>query len=239
MVKYSVFIPCFNEEHILRKNVKSVLKALSKITSSYELVLVDDGSTDKTPEICDSLSKNRKIKCYHFEGPSRRENLLRAFKLAKGEIIAFMDADLSTGLDALPKLLDLNGYDIAVGSRYLKGSVIRRKKSRLFISYVLNLMVRVFFGSRLRDHYIGFKAFKKDVIMRLLNVTGVGVMGRKMFWDAEMLAWAQKLGYKIKEIPVKWTEGRKSALSFFKELSMIPYIARFFLKFHFSGADEN
>lgn len=233
-MKYSVFIPCYNEEQVLKENIKEVLKKLKSLNKSFELVLVDDGSTDNTPRLCDELAEQKRVRCIHYKDPSRRENLIKSFSKAKGEVIAFMDADLSTDLESLPELLDLEGHDLAVGSRYLPESELERKKDRLVISYLFNWLMNFFFRSKVTDHYIGFKAFKKEVIMELLELTGVGVEARKMFWDAEMLAWAQKKGCSIKEVPVKWEEGEKSALGLAKEASMIPYIIKFFFKYHWS-----
>src|SRR3989344_9480485 len=102
--KISLFIPVYNEEKIIEKNMQVIKKELEKITKDYEIFLVDDSSKDKTSKICKKIAKN-KIKYIRFNnGPSRRENLAEAMKQANKEIIIFLDADLATDLKYLKEL---------------------------------------------------------------------------------------------------------------------------------------
>src|SRR3989344_401086 len=105
----SVFIPCHNEEQRIEKNILLIYHALLGLKKPFELVIVDDGSTDATAQIAQAFAvKHKEIKHLYFSnGPSRRENLGKAFYSAKGNIIAFMDLDLSADLSALPRLITL------------------------------------------------------------------------------------------------------------------------------------
>ena len=144
----------------------------------------------------------------------------------KRDIIGFMDVDRSTGEEALRLAVDSlkeNKYDIVIGSRYVAGSKIKRKADRLIISKLFNTFVRIYYNSKIKDHECGFKFFKAEILKDLVNEMGINYK-RKMFWDSEMLIRAQKKKLRIREIPINWIEGTKSALSFKKELPMLKYM---------------
>jgi len=224
-----IFIPAYNEEKAIMSNINQIHSILSRKFKDFRLYLIDDGSTDKTSEI----AKNIKLKDYKYircNCPSRRENLVQS--MAKysdnNDIIGFMDADRSTGeeaLDSAIKAIEKNNYDIVIGSRYVKGSKIKRKIDRRIISFIFNNFVRLYFSSKIKDHECGFKFFKASLLKELVNEMGVN-NERKMFWDSEMLIRAQRKNLKILEVSVVWVEGPKSALSFRKELPMIKYMLK-------------
>jgi len=245
---FSLFVPCYNEENCLEINIKkihSVLKNYQKENKKFkfEIIIVNDCSKDRTKEIADRLSKIKGIRAIHYQGikPTRRENLIRSFKEAKGEIIGFTDADLSVDIRDLPKLYCAvkDERTVVVGDRYHKESIVRRTKKRFFLSKSINYLTRIFFhdwkspfdfprGSR--DHFCGFKAFSKEAILNLLKYTGIGNEQRSMWWDGEMLIYAEKLDYKIKRIPVKWIEGATTKLNPKRELMIIFYMLKLMIK---------
>ena len=245
---FSLFVPCYNEENCLETNIKkihSVLKEYQKKDKKFkfEVVIVNDCSTDKTKEIADGLSKIKEIRAIHYEGikPTRRENLIRSFKDAKGEIIGFTDADLSTDIADLPRLYNevTDENTIVIGDRYNKESVVQRSLKRWFLSKSINYLTRFFFSdwtspfsiqSGSRDHFCGFKAFHKKAILKLLEYTGIGNKQRSMWWDAEMLIYAEKLNYNIKVIPVKWVEASTTALNPKRELKIIFHMIKLMVK---------
>src|SRR3989338_6240241 len=227
--KISLFIPIYNEAGILGENVSKICSTLSKITKNFELFIVDDNSNDGSQSICRRIcKKNNKIRYLRYSnGPSRRENLAKSFKFAKGDTIAFIDMDLSTDLSHTKRLFDEieKGADISIGSRYVKGSYIKRNFSRRAVSYFYNAFLQFFFHSRIYDHQCGFKAFKRHVILDLVKEMGYDKKFiRGWFWDAELLLRAQKKPYKIVEFPVKWHYGKTSTFDLKRELKMISYI---------------
>lgn len=229
--KISLFVPVYNEKSILYANIKRVLGNIKKITDDFEIIIVDDNSSDNSPTIGKKIS--RKIKKVHYlrynVGPSRRENLAKSFKKAKGDIIAMFDIDLSVDIRGIARLFKEieDGADISIGSRYIKRSYIKRTITRGIISYFYNLFMRIYFKSRIYDHQCGFKAFRKDVIFDLIEDMGYdSKFIRGWFWDAELLIRAQKKSYKIAEFPVKWVHGLKSEFNIKKELKMVPYVLR-------------
>lgn len=241
---YSVFIPCYNEERRLAANVKTAYRALERFTDSFTLTVVDDSSTDGTEAAGRALEQELpRFRYLLMEGgPSRRENLASALAQTKGDIVAFMDLDLSTDLSALPDLLKNvdSGADIVIGSRYIPGARIKRKIDRQIISIIFNTGIRILFRTGIKDHECGFKAWKRDVIRSLVKELGYDRTGdRSVFWDTEMLVRARMRGYKIKEIPVTWTEGPKSALRFKREKRMVGYIIRLWFRIHDGRVGSN
>lgn len=227
----SLFIPIYNEDRIISGHISKILDAMKKIGRKFEIILVDDNSSDNSGKICRKIaSNNKKIRYIRYEkGPSRRENLSLSFKKAKFDAIAFMDADLSTDIVYLQRLLSEidNGADISTGSRYARGSYIKRTWLRAAISYMYNFFIRMCFNSKILDHQCGFKAFRKEVILDLAKDMGYdSKFLRGWFWDAELLIRAQKKNYKIVEFPVKWKHGQKSEFDFRRELKLIPYMLR-------------
>ena len=220
-----IFIPCYNEEKAIEKNTKKVYEILSSKFKNFKLYVIDDGSKDKTSEILKRL-KLKNFVYVRCNGPSRRENLVQSMcrYSNNNDLIGFMDADRSTGEEALDLAIKAieNNYDIVIGRRYVKGAKIKRKLDRRIISFLFNLSVRIYFNSKIRDHECGFKFFKAKILKDLVKEMGINYE-RKMFWDSEMLVRAQRNKLKILEIPVAWVEGPKSALTFKKELPMIKY----------------
>jgi len=191
----------------------------------FNIYIVDDASSDRTKSIGKSLAgKNPKIIYVRFErGPSRRENLALAFKKSKNEVIVLMDIDLSVNLRYLQKILEKieKGSHISTGSRYM-GINAKRTLSRKIISIVYNKFIRVYFGSKIKDHQCGFKAFRREVLLEVLKDMGYDKsMKRGWFWDAELLIRAQNKGYKVSEVPVHWSAGEQSSFNFKREMRML------------------
>ena len=233
--KISIFIPVFNEERIIDRDIRTVDYIVRKLPTEYEIFIVNDSSKDKTKIIAQKIEQtNRKVKLLNYEsGPTRRENLAQSFKRANGDIIAFVDVDLIASLRFLPDLINqiILGYDITTGSRYVSGAKIKRKPFRLIISLIYNACIRFLFRTHIHDHLCGFKAFKKDVILKLMEEINYDkFLTRGIFWDTELLIRARRHGYKIKEIPIWWSERKKSALYFKRELKTIGYIFKFIIK---------
>jgi hypothetical protein len=225
----AILLPVFNEEEIIEKNVAIVMEACQKLPYRYSLYLIDYGSTDGTSQRCQEACRRYSplFKYFRYEnGPSRRENLAKSFALATEEIIVFMDTDLSVHPDNLPALLHplTEGYDVVTGSRYV-GITSKRKFRRLMISKTYNFFLQTYFKSAINDHQCGFKAFKREKVLPLLQLMGYDTsLTRGWFWDAELFLRAQQAQCRIKEIPVEWTDIQKSSFRWRRELQMLRYI---------------
>jgi glycosyltransferase AglD len=225
--KISVFLPVLNEEGILEKSVHGIHGFLKKESERFEIFIVDDGSSDATPKVARRLCTEGETRYIRFEkGHSKRENLARSFLESSGDVVMYIDADMAANITTLPRLTDdMKNYDVIIGSRYVKGSKVKRKFWRKTISIFYNAFIRIIFRSKISDHQCGFKIFRRKALLSLLSEMGYDrSLKRGWFWDAEILIRAQRWHFRIKEIPVNWSEGGKSSFHVCKELGMIPYV---------------
>ena len=217
-VTVTVVFPAYNEADELQNAVDQVIQALNEFARSYEIIIAEDGSTDGTDKIAETLAEKYPfVKHIHGEKRLGRGAALKnAFKQSRGEVLVYMDLDLATDLKHLKALVDAvesEGYDFATGSRMLQESQVKRSGTRNIASKTYNFMVRAVLGSKLKDHQCGFKAFRREPLMQLLDEVGAN----HWFWDTEILVRAHRKGYRIKEIPVSWTGGRETKVRLFKD----------------------
>ena len=229
--KISLFIPVYNMKNMINRNIKMAFYTLTKSRYTFEIFIVDDNSTDKSSRyarvinrVSHNSSQSIRYLFYH-QGPSRRENLARSFYQATGDIICFIDADLSCDISFLVKAIHLlrsSDVDIVIGSRYIEGARARRRLMRKALSFVYNSVIRMLFKSKIKDHQCGLKVFKKSTIMPIIDTMGYDEkFSRGWFWDAELLIRAQKAGCKIIEMPVDWHYADKSTFDFTRELKCL------------------
>jgi glycosyltransferase involved in cell wall biosynthesis len=219
--RFSIVIPCFNEEARIRQTLRVTVDYLTANAPDSELIVVNDGSTDATAAIARKILSETNIATRLLENfPNRGKGAaVRSGLLAASEPIGlFSDADLSTPIEETPKLIEpiANGeVDIAFGSRALDRSLIgihqpwrREQGGRVF-----NLLVRVATGLPFWDTQCGFKAFRLDVCRPILDAARVNGFA----FDVELLYLAQRAGLRIREIPVRWNHAEGSKVSFFKD----------------------
>jgi len=208
----SIILPAYNEADKIEVAVKRVAEFAGEI-DEFEIIIAEDGSTDGTDLIAKELANRYDfVKHLHSdEREGRGKALKRAFKLAEGDVIIYMDVDLSTDLSHLREFVKAikDGYGIAIASRFLKDSKVERSFLRSLLSRVYNILVRFLLSSNVRDHQCGFKAFNRDVILDLVE----DVRDDHWFFDTELLILAQRKGIRIKEIPVRWRESGSSKVS--------------------------
>ncbi len=213
----SIIVPAYNEQRRLPKTLSSIDSYLRKQPYEYEILVVNDGSKDKTAEVVEDLKvkiKNLRLvdnKENHGKGFVVRQGLLEA----KGEYRLFTDADNSTSIDQVEKMWPevKKGYDIVIGSRDLKESIIavpqtwiRRRLGDLF-----NLFTQVTCGLwGIWDAQCGFKIFTKEAVEKIFPKCKIN----RFAFDPEILVIAKKLGFKIKEIPVVWINEPESRVKF-------------------------
>jgi glycosyltransferase involved in cell wall biosynthesis len=206
--KVSVILPIYNEERILERNVKRLTKVLERSLDDFEVIISEDGSTDRTPEIAKSLKTENVRILQNRKRMGKGAAIKNAASYAKGNVIIFMDADLASNPEHVKDLVELmsHGASIVIGSRYLKGSRANRNLIRYFASKSFNWLVRVMLGSGLSDHQCGFKAFRKDDVLPVIN----SIEDERWFWDTEFLVRAQRNGLKVAEVPIEWEEAADS-----------------------------
>lgn len=200
-------MPAHNEALQIEKCVREVNHAASSLSSSYEIIVSEDGSTDGTDAILNGLLHS--IPNMSFQHSPIRlgkgKAIKNALSSARGEIIVFMDTDLATSLSCLPQIVKkVKQYGgLAIGSRHVNGSRVNRRLSRTFFSLAYNMFVRLLFFDGVRDHQCGFKAMHYDVVETMKDVRSSG-----FFFDTEMILRCKKSGFPVNEVGVEWSEKR-------------------------------
>jgi glycosyltransferase involved in cell wall biosynthesis len=210
----SVIIPAFNEEkNFERGALKEVQEYLSTQDYNYEVVLVDDGSEDKTNSLLNSFVKNKQQwRLVAIPHQGKYKAIKKGIETAQGSLILFTDFDQSTPLSEAEKLLDAveDGKEIAIGSREIPGA---EREQEPFYRHLMgkgfNLMVRMITGLPYADTQCGFKVFEKDAIKEIIKKVVVAEKRQVAdaytgAFDVEILYLAEKMGYQTIEIPVKW-----------------------------------
>ncbi len=224
----TVVIPVFNEQERIASTLYAIKDYLSQQHYSSEVLIIDDGSNDLTSEIV------KVVDIYGEEVKSQKAGLLvenvknigKGYSIAKGlligegEVLVFTDADSSTPIGEIEKLLcRINeGYDIVIGSRNLNEStVLQRPGLRTFTSKAFNLIATALGLISVSDSQCGFKAYKRKCARDI--ATRQKTNG--YCFDIEHLHMAEKLGYKIAEVPVHWIHENGSTISLLSDsLSM-------------------
>ena len=201
----SIILPAYNEEKFLEYCINETIKTANFENISYEIIIVENGSIDKTFKIAQKLSKKfSSVEAVHLDKPGFLAAVKKGFYLAKGSVVVHIDVDLSTDMSHFKELLKYSKeYDVVTGSRYLEKSLAKRSFGRLFLSKAFNFfLINCLLGSKIKDNNCGFRAIKKDVGVQLFdeveNFTGFG--------NVELIVLAQRMGFSIKEFPVKWKE---------------------------------
>lgn len=215
-IKVDIVIPVYNEEYILEKSIEILRDYLIKnFKYDWSIIIVDNASIDRTLEKASKLSKKYSdVKVIYLDKKGRGGALRRAWLESDADILSYMDVDLSTKLDAFPKLIDAianEGYDIATGSRLIKGSKTRRSLKREVLSRGYNLIVKLFLSTKFSDAQCGFKAISKKVAREIISK----IKDNVWFFDTELLVLAEKKGFKIKDIPVEWLEDEDSRVQLY------------------------
>ena len=211
----SIIIPAYNEAKKIREDIGHLYGYLNRQSFSFEVIVVDDGSTDETYTILQSFEKQYKnlhiIHCPQNRGKGHA--IRTGVGAANGEIIFFADAGTCVPYFETNKGIHLlrNGYDIAIGSRALSNSkiVLAQPRYRQIGSKVFNIFARSLMGVHtIQDLQCGFKFFKRAAAMAIFPTNTIN----GMMFDLETLLKAQKLGYKIKEFPVTWKNDPETKL---------------------------
>lgn len=216
----SIVIPAYNESERMKAPLAAVLEYISG--KPIEVIVVDDGSSDDTAEVAKQVFAT---------APQVQSNVIRyeknrgkgfavktGLQAAKADIGLFSDADLSTPIDEMPKLVDPirnDEFDVTIGSRALDRSLIgthqpwRREQG----GRVMNLIIKTMSGLRFVDTQCGFKAFNLVKFRPLLDMMAIDRFG----FDVEFLFVAQHNGLRLKEIPVRWNDVAGSKVSVFRD----------------------
>lgn len=201
-----VVIPIYNEEADLEQSVRRLRTFLDQFPFEATVTIVDNASTDSTSAIAERLARELPGVRFRFLPEKGRGRALRAAWLSSdADVVAYMDVDLSTRLDALLPLVAplVSGHsDVAIGSRLARGAATVRGPKRELVSRTYNLVLRVALRTRFSDAQCGFKAMRTETAKALVPM----VRDDSWFFDTELLALAERNGLRIHEVPVDWTD---------------------------------
>lgn len=210
-MELSLILPIYNQYENLRENFQDIYSYMVKNfgNGNFEIVIIDDGSTDRSFELEKSLAKRKGVMLLQRKENGGKGSALRAaIPRCRGRVIGFIDPDLAVPMRYVRPAAErvLGGCDIVIGSRYVKGARYRRRTSRLIISRTCNFLVRAILGSDVTDHVCGFKFMRSGYIKGHLRE----LRDQRWFFDTEMVVMAQRHGAAIYETPVEWRESTRS-----------------------------
>jgi glycosyltransferase involved in cell wall biosynthesis len=185
----------------------------------WRILIADNGSKDRTQEIAKRLADELEgVEMMHIPEAGRGRALTKAWLSSDADVLSYMDIDLSTDLGAFPKLVSAvadQGYDVAAGTRLGSGSETTRSLKREVLSRGFVLMINTLMGTKLRDTQCGFKAIGRECARQLLPL----VQDTGWFWDTELLLLADKGGWRVTFIPVRWLEDTDSRVKIVSTVS--------------------
>jgi dolichyl-phosphate beta-glucosyltransferase len=212
----SIIIPAYNEAERLPKTLIDIDKRLARVDYSYEILVVNDGSSDNTAAMVKNMAKMVKnlklidIKDNGGKGATVRQGML----LSSGKIRLFTDADNSTSIDQFEKMMPLfkEGHQVVIGSRAIKGAKLQPAEVwyRQIFGKGLNILVQILLLPGIWDTQCGFKAFTDEAAENIFKISLVGGWA----FDVEALVLAKQMGYTIGEIPVHWVNDDRSHVKF-------------------------
>lgn len=219
-IKLSVIVPCYNEEKRFREGFAHYWSYLKKQNYLWELILVNDGSGDSTLKLMQTAARSKpniKIISYtsnHGKGYA----IVQGIKAANGHYVLFSDIDHSIPIATIESFYRYfeEGADVVIGSRRVKGAkiLVHQKPLRELLGSGFTLLVRLAIDFKIRDATCGFKAFKKEVAEKIFNKLTVFDWA----FDAEIIYICKKLGYKIAQAPVSWSDVRGTKVNLKKDI---------------------
>jgi dolichyl-phosphate beta-glucosyltransferase len=212
MKRLSVVIPAYNEENRIEKTLLDVDAYLEKQAYDYEIIVVDNGSTDHTVDVVNRLEsttvQNARILSQPpvVPGNNKGNAVKKGIMEAQGQYIVFMDADNATPIHEIEKFWPYleKGFEVVIGSRYVDPNMVKIKQPfyRVLLSRMSNLLIQIVLIPHINDTQCGFKAFQGQAAKEIFKHLTI----YRWAFDMELLAIALKLSYRIKEVPVSWEE---------------------------------
>ena len=214
----SIIVPSFNEELRLPPSLTAIAEYIQKSGRETEVLVVDDGSKDRTAAVAESFHDKIPLLRVVSNGENRGKgySVRHGMSEARGDIVLFTDADLSAPIEEADKLIAaLDNYDVAIGSRALDRSLIEVHESgfREFAGIVFNKIVRLVLWLPFVDTQCGFKAFRREQCKIIFEQQRIERFG----FDPELLYLARHHGLKAIEIPVRWAHSPATKVSMLRD----------------------
>ncbi|MBM3248593.1 MAG: glycosyltransferase family 2 protein [Candidatus Omnitrophica bacterium] len=201
--KVSVLLPAYNEAYHIKNNIEEAIRTFDEFGCDYEIVIIDDGSSDNTFEIATEVSKkySRVFVKRNLSNFGKGRAIKKGFRYTSGKYIIFLDADMELHPGQLQTFFDimrLDEVDVVIGSKMHPNSKIKYPLHRKIVSRVYFSLVKLMFGLPIHDTQTGLKLFKAEVLEKVLPK----ILVKEFAYDLEILVNAHHLGYRIAEAPV-------------------------------------
>jgi len=198
--KISIIMPAFNEAHVIANGVRNVKKMFRPTGMDYEIIVVDDGSTDDTALIIEDLD-DREVKLVHYPNNKGKGSAFKAgFQAATGEFTFLIDSDSEIRPRNLASFISaLRTADIAIGSKKHPASWVRTPAVRKILSASIRVLVKVCIGFKFSDSQAGFKAARSSSVYKIISLMSV----KRYAFDIEFLTIASLLGLRVVELPIE------------------------------------
>ncbi len=219
LMNYSIVIPAYNEESRIAATLDKVLGHIAQQHWQAEIVVVNDGSRDGTADtVRRYAAQHSAVRLVENPGNRGKGYSVRHGMLeARGDVLLFTDADLSSPIYEAPKLFAAisSGADVAIGSRWLQSRLQTERQPlyRQLFGRIFNLLLRLILGLRFKDTQCGFKAFTRRAAEEIFSRQQIERWG----FDPELLFLAKKLGFKVAEVPVEWAHDERSKINPLKD----------------------
>ena len=208
----SIVIPCFNEEKVISQNIQKIYNFFEDKRYVFEIVVINNASTDNTLKVLIESDKNYKIKILNEERKGKGNAIKLGLLNSKYNNILILDADLSTDINEFKdEWLKLKNT-LLIGSRAL-GEEIDTPKIRRLSGLFLNKIIRLFFDIQFRDTQCGFKFIAYENISSLANDLSI----EGFMYDLDLITLCKKLSIDVKEIPIKYIFNKNSSVSLIKD----------------------
>jgi len=201
--KITVIMPAYNESDVIVRNVNETIRTFDSFRVNYEIIIIDDGSTDETwNKIRELESKFSSVKATrNMKNYGKGRALKKGFRFAKGDYVVFLDSDIDlhpAQLETFFDIMEFDDADIVIGSKRHPNSKLNYPLHRRIISSIYFFFIKLLFGMPIKDTQTGLKLFKYKVLKDVFPK----VVIKSFAFDLEILAYAHRLGYKIAEAPV-------------------------------------
>jgi dolichyl-phosphate beta-glucosyltransferase len=209
----SLIVPAYNEEERIGTSLLRISQFVDDSPLSVEVLIVDDGSQDKTAEVVmhfiEEFCPDFSFRLLSYgENRGKGHAVAHGFRQARGRCLVFSDTDLSAPIDQIPRLMEAleSGADVAIGSRRLPESVVEGlPPRRVLMGRLFSLVSRIIVLGGYADTQCGFKAYRQAAALQLVERQRI----EGYTFDVEHLLWAEYLGMRVEEVPIRWiyTEG--------------------------------